>query len=127
MKLGLTALLASLCAGIVSARVGGGEVIEVGLCTASLDPSLDVIVVGAGLAGLTAAKTLYDNGKSFVVVERLSEVGGRIRSIDGSEHGLEAQGDFKGILEAGANWMNGGRGKSIGRPSRSKHWRTSSA
>lgn len=122
MKLGLSALaIAGLCFIAVSARMGGEDNerdLSSGqaLCSASPSSPLDVIVVGAGLAGLTAAKALADNGKSFIVVERLSEVGGRIRSINASEHGLDNRGDFLGILEAGANWMNGGRGKSVGRP-----------
>lgn len=95
----------------VSARATGG----IPLCNRDATEPLDVVVVGAGLAGLTAAKTLRDHGKSFIVVERLSRVGGRVRSLDETEHGLAPRGDFAGILDAGASWMNGGRGRSLGR------------
>lgn len=46
---------------------------------------LDAIVVGAGLAGLTAARELRRAGRSVVVLETSDEVGGRVRTdrIDG--------------------------------------------
>lgn len=45
----------------------------------------DVVVVGAGIAGLECARTLHERGLRVVVVEAADEVGGRIRSerVDG--------------------------------------------
>jgi phytoene dehydrogenase-like protein len=40
----------------------------------------DVIVIGAGLAGLAAARSLARAGKSVLVLEKAGEVGGRVRS-----------------------------------------------
>ncbi|WP_285031697.1 NAD(P)/FAD-dependent oxidoreductase [Mycolicibacterium sp. lyk4-40-TYG-92] len=55
----------------------------------------DVIVVGAGIAGLTAADGLSRAGKRVAVLEARDEAGGRIRSVSlaGGGH-----------IELGANW-----------------------
>lgn len=47
--------------------------------------SLDAIVIGAGLAGLTCAKRLIAAGKSACVIEANDRVGGRVRTerVDG--------------------------------------------
>ncbi|PPF46975.1 monoamine oxidase [Pseudoclavibacter sp. AY1F1] len=42
----------------------------------------DVVVIGAGIAGLRAARRLEEHGRSVVVVEAEGEVGGRIRTDD---------------------------------------------
>lgn len=44
-------------------------------------PDLDVIVVGAGLSGLTAATCLIDAGMHVRVLEASSEIGGRIQAF----------------------------------------------
>jgi glycine/D-amino acid oxidase-like deaminating enzyme len=53
----------------------------------------DVIVVGAGLAGLSAARHLEAAGRSVVVLEGSAEVGGRVRTdrVDGwlLDHGFQ--------------------------------------
>ena len=57
----------------------------------------DVIVIGAGVAGLAAARRLAAAGLRVTVLEASDRVGGRIRSI--RQHGL--------VLELGAEFVHG--------------------
>ena len=43
-----------------------------------MEPTLDVIVIGAGTAGLATARELADGGKKVVVVEARDRIGGRM-------------------------------------------------
>ena len=53
--------------------------------SSSLPSSADVVIVGAGLAGLTAARVLEQSGINAIVLEASDGVGGRVRSdiVDG--------------------------------------------
>ena len=42
---------------------------------------MDVVVIGAGLSGLTAAATLRDAGASVLLIEADTHIGGRIRAL----------------------------------------------
>ncbi len=58
---------------------------------------VDVAVVGAGLAGLTAARALVATGRSVVVLEARDRVGGRTLNHDlGDGQVVEAGGQFVG-------------------------------
>jgi monoamine oxidase len=55
---------------------------------------VDVVVVGAGLAGLTAAVALHSAGRTVAVVEARAQVGGRIKTL--TDAGL--------CVDLGATW-----------------------
>lgn len=55
----------------------------------------DVVVVGAGIAGLTAARTLLSAGHTVAVHEARDRVGGRLLSV----------GDSDGAVDLGASWF----------------------
>src|SRR5438067_1733324 len=59
---------------------------------------LDVLVIGAGAAGLVAARALRRAGVSVLVLEAREAAGGRIRTV------RDAFGPF---LEAGAEFVHG--------------------
>ena len=61
-----------------------------------LDADVDVVVVGAGVSGLAAARALVQAGATVVVVEARDRVGGRLKSV-------EAGGGVG--LDLGATWF----------------------
>src|SRR5690606_30177948 len=52
---------------------------ERAVSTASRVPLFDVVVIGAGIAGLWAAKVLEESGFHFIVYESAAQVGGTWR------------------------------------------------
>ena len=56
-----------------------------------------VLILGAGAAGITAAKTLYDKGiTDFLVLEAQDYIGGRMKQVP-----------FAGLkIEEGTNWIH---------------------
>jgi monoamine oxidase len=62
---------------------------------------VDVIVIGAGLAGLSAARTLVDRGASVLVLEARDRVGGRLysRRIGGA------------TFDVGGQWIGPGQSR----------------
>lgn len=59
--------------------------------------SKSVLVVGAGMAGLAAARTLQDAGRPVRVIEARNRIGGRVSTIR----------DWRVPLEMGASWIHG--------------------
>ncbi len=58
----------------------------------------DVVIIGAGISGLTAANYLKDSGLSFHIFEAENEVGGRVRCI--RENGFIMDRGFQVFLPA---------------------------
>ena len=61
------------------------------------EETLDVLVIGAGIAGLTAARLLAESGLRVLVLEARDRVGGRIRTV-------RAEGS---VIELGAEFVHG--------------------
>ena len=59
----------------------------------------DILIIGAGASGLSAAYELSLVNKNFIVLEARDRIGGRIHSINDER--------FKGIVEAGAEFIHG--------------------
>ncbi|CAD7702105.1 unnamed protein product [Ostreobium quekettii] len=86
--------LALLCSALI-VLLREAAALEVPACPARLDA--DVLVLGAGIAGISAGKALHENGvEDFLIIEGTDRVGGRIRNQE-----------FGGIrVEVGANWIH---------------------
>lgn len=56
--------------------------------------SYDVLVIGAGMAGLTAARTLVENGLKVLVVEAQDRIGGRIWTRHIGDEAIELGAEF---------------------------------
>lgn len=54
----------------------------------------EVIIVGAGAAGLAAARVFQEAGVSYLVLEARGAVGGRIRAVQGKKQAVELGAEF---------------------------------
>ena len=59
---------------------------------------MDVVIIGAGLSGLTAAATLHEAGISVQVLEADAQIGGRIRSVIDSDSN-------QAVADLGPTWV----------------------
>mmetsp|Transcript_1516 Transcript_1516/g.2129 ORF Transcript_1516/g.2129 Transcript_1516/m.2129 type:complete len:555 (+) Transcript_1516:82-1746(+) len=70
-----------------------------------LETNVDVVIIGAGMAGLAAAHKLEAHGVKFVLLEGRDQVGGRIRKKENFGSGV--------TIEDGANWILSGEDNPI--------------
>ncbi len=61
-----------------------------------LSREVDVAVIGGGAAGIAAAKRLQQSGRSYMLVEAQSRLGGRAYTVHG--HGFS--------LDLGCGWLH---------------------
>ncbi|KAJ6626567.1 putative flavin-containing monoamine oxidase A, partial [Pseudolycoriella hygida] len=76
--------------------------------------SVDVLIIGAGLAGLGSATKLQETGLRFLILEAQSKAGGRVNTLnlkpnietDSNENrkSLKTPEDF---VDTGAQWLHG--------------------
>lgn len=66
--------------------------------------SADVLVIGAGMAGLAAARQLADAGLRVTILEARDRIGGRLWSLRTREGR---------VFDLGASWIHGERGNPI--------------
>ncbi|KAG4281172.1 hypothetical protein FPRO06_10077 [Fusarium proliferatum] len=57
-----------------------------------------VVIIGAGLSSLRAAREVHNAGLSYIVLEAMGRVGGKTSSVQASED--------NGVVDIGVSWIN---------------------
>ncbi|MCP4289186.1 MAG: NAD(P)/FAD-dependent oxidoreductase [Gammaproteobacteria bacterium] len=78
-------------------KAGVASMVAPRIVFASTPTNPEVVIIGAGIAGLEAAKTLHAKGISFVVLEASNRIGGRVHTDN----------DIFGVpFDMHAHWVN---------------------
>ena len=91
------AVLGGMAAAGASLTLGCGSSSE---AAPSFDREADVVIVGGGLAGLVAARTLAAQNRSVVVLEARDRVGGRTLNQDLGANGFSGR-----VVELGGQYV----------------------
>ena len=84
-----------------------GRSVKDGGATTKECQHFDVLVLGAGLAGLGAATKLKKAGLSFVVLEGQDKAGGRVNTMEMSSFNVKTECDTSAKIDTGAQWLHG--------------------
>ena len=92
-----TAVPSSPARGAAPAPTAPAPIAPAGQAHSTRQPAaLDVVIVGAGFAGLTAARALVKQGRRVVVVEARDRVGGRVKAGTIAGHKVDVGGMWAG-------------------------------
>lgn len=98
-------------------KMGGGAMVSLFLPRAhGATGSTDVIIIGAGIAGLAAGDELRKRGWGVTILEARERVGGRVWS--------RADGKGKNPVDMGASWIHGISGNPVAEVARREGIRT---
>ena len=68
------------------------------ICYGQQQNEYDVIIMGAGMSGISAATTLYENNvTNILIIEAQNYIGGRMKTINFTDY----------RLNRGASWIQG--------------------
>ncbi|NLO84504.1 MAG: flavocytochrome c [Clostridiales bacterium] len=111
------AIVAAVEAALVAAGVNVDnykvEVVKEVVKEADVEMEADVVIIGAGGAGLAAAVTAHQNGASVIVLEKLNKVGGNTILAGGALNAVDDRSEVAVANDDSVEWhytqtMNGG-------------------